>query len=207
MSTTTNGQQTSERIIERSQITVSQRRYQGTRELQTYDADQAPQPYWNPYLSGVLLGLVLLTSYVVLGTGLGASSAPSRLAAQMESWVAPAHVAASEYFGPWGDQPLAYYLVFMFVGTFFGGLFSAVLARRVKPQVERGRAASVNKRLIFALVGGILAGYASRIARGCTSGQALSGGALLLTGSLIFVTCLFVAGYATAFLFRSQWDD
>ena len=61
--------------------------------------------------------------------------------------------------------------------------------------------------MMFALVGGILAGYASRIARGCTSGQALSGGALLLTGSLIFVTCLFAAGYATAYLFRSQWDD
>lgn len=207
MSTTTNGKQTSERITERRQIIVSERRYEGTRELRTYDADRAPQPYWNPYLCGVLLGLVLLTSYVVLGTGLGASSAPSRLVAQLESWVAPAHVAASEYFGRWGEQPLAYYLLFMYLGTLLGGLFSAVLANRVQPQVERGRAASINKRLIFVLVGGMFTGFASRLARGCTSGQALSGGALLLTGSLIFVTCLFVAGFTSAYLFRSQWDD
>ena len=31
-----------------------------------------PQPFANPYLAGVLLGIVLLASFVVLGAGLGA---------------------------------------------------------------------------------------------------------------------------------------
>ncbi len=207
MSTQTNGTENSEQTIERTRVIITEDRYPGTREMHRHDSSRLPQPYWNPYLSGVLLALVLLTSYAVLGTGLGASSAPSPLTAQLELWIAPARVAASEYFGPWGDQPLLYYLVFMFVGTFLGGLFSAMLARRAQLQVEPGRGVSVGKPLIFALVGGVIVGYASRIARGCTSGQALGSGALLLSGSLVFLTCLFVAGYASAFLFRNQWND
>jgi uncharacterized membrane protein YedE/YeeE len=116
-------------------------------------------------------------------------------------------VATTEYFHNWGEQPLAYYLVFMLVGTFLGGLISAVLAKRVNISVERGPAFGVWPRLALALSGGVVVGFASRLARGCTSGQALSGGALLLTGSLIFVGCLFLSGYAFSYLFRRQWDD
>ena len=29
--------------------------------------------YWNPYLAGVALGIVLLSSFLVMGKGLGAS--------------------------------------------------------------------------------------------------------------------------------------
>lgn len=165
-------------------------------------------PYWNPYLCGVLIGLILIASYTVLGTGVGASSGPARLGAQLEQWVAPAHAQTTEYSAAWGDHPLAYYLVFMLVGTFVGGLVSALWAGRVQCGiVERGKHFGAVQRLMFAGLGGILAGFSSRLARGCTSGQALSGGALLLTGSLIFVACLFVSGYATAFLFRRQWND
>lgn len=171
----------------------------------SHDTSDGPAPYWNPYLCGVLLGGVLIASYAVLGTGLGASAAPARLVAQLEQWVAPAHVASTEYFAGWGEQPLRYYLVFMFVGTFFGGLVSAVFAGRVRPQIERGQAIGRWPRLALALSGGVLAGFASRLARGCTSGQALSGGALLLTGSLVFMGCLFLGGYATAYFFRRQW--
>lgn len=166
-----------------------------------------PQPFSNPYLAGVLLGIVLLASFVALGAGLGASGGIARIGAYVSTCAAPAHTLGGEYFAKWGDKPLNYYLVFMFAGTFIGGLFSALLANRMKVQVERGRTASAGKRLGFALVGGILAGFASRLAQGCTSGQALSGGALLLTGSLVFMGCVFVSGFASAWFFRRQWHD
>jgi hypothetical protein len=73
--------------------------------------------------------------------------------------------------------------------------------------VERGQACSVKQRVIYALTGGILVGFASRLAQGCTSGQALTGGAMLLTGSLAFMVCLFAGGYAAATFFRGQWHD
>ena len=166
-----------------------------------------PESYWNPYLAGLLLGGTLLASFLILGTGLGASAGIARCGAWLEALVAPAHVAASDYFGGWGENPLAYYLVFMFAGVFLGGMFSAVLARRVDWNVERGRAAGSRLRLALALGGGILVGYASRVAAGCTSGQALSGGAMLLTGSLIFMGCVFAGGYAAAYFVRRQWND
>lgn len=172
--------------------------------------DDAPAPverYWNPYLAGVLLGLVLIASYLVLGAGLGASSGIARFAAFLEGILAPEHVRRSEYFGAWGDAPLAYYLVFMFVGTLFGGFLSALLARRQGLAVERGAGFSGSGRLRLALAGGVLVGFASRLAAGCTSGQALTGGALLLNGSLLFLVSIFAGGYATAWLFRRQWDD
>jgi uncharacterized membrane protein YedE/YeeE len=163
--------------------------------------------YWNPYLSGVLLGLTLLASFIVLGAGLGASGGLARIAAAVEQTIAPGHVLSSEYFGKWGSSPMSYYLVFMLLGTFLGGLFSALAANRVRFQVERGYAASMGMRSLYALSGGILAGFASRLAQGCTSGQALTGSAMLLSGSLLFLVCVFAGGYATAWFVRRQWDD
>ena len=163
--------------------------------------------YMNPYLAGMGLGLTLLLSFLVLGAGLGASSGLARVAACTELCIAKAHTLSSEYFGKWGQNPMQYYLVFMLVGTFIGGLCSALLANRFKLQVERGKQSSVRLRIAFALIGGVLVGFASRLANGCTSGQALSGTALLLTGSFVFLICIFVGGYATARLFRRQWND
>jgi len=165
------------------------------------------QEYMNPYLAGLLLGATLLAAFLVLGTGLGASGAIARVAAQIEGWVLPSHTSDSVYFGPWGEHPLRYYLVFMVIGTFLGGLFSAILSRRVVFKEEKGAKSPGRLRTIFALCGGILVGFASRLAGGCTSGQALTGGALLLTGSLIFMMCLFASGYAIAHFVRRQWDD
>jgi len=171
---------------------------------------QTAEAYWNPYLAGLALGAVLLASYLVLGAGLGASAGTARLGAWIEACLAPAHTGASAYFGPWfegGRSVLAYYLVFMFGGAFFGGLLSAILARRIRVTVERGRAYPAGRRLLLALAGGIIVGYASRLAGGCTSGQALSGGAMLLNGSLVFMICVFAGGYATAWFVRRQWHD
>ena len=171
------------------------------------DRHGQPEPYGNPYLVGVLLGLMLLASFTILGAGLGASGGIARIGAALSMSVAPSHTLSSEYFGKWGENPMHYYLVFMFVGTFVGGLFSALLANRARIQVERGAACSVRRRLGYALAGGLLVGVASRLAQGCTSGQALSGGALLLSGSLVFLVCLFASGYAAAWFVRKQWHD
>lgn len=165
------------------------------------------QPYMNPYLAGLLLGFVLLASFLILGAGLGASGGLARLAAWLEGLVLPARTAASAYFGAWGDRPWAYYLVFMLAGIFAGGLVSALAAGRMVFRVERGRRCPIGRRLGLVLIGGVLSGFASRLAMGCTSGQALTGGAQLMTGSLVFMVCMFASGYLVAWLARRQWHD
>jgi uncharacterized membrane protein YedE/YeeE len=93
----------------------------------------------------------------------------------------------------------------MAAGVLAGGFLSALGSGRVAPQVERGPRTSPPTRLLFALLGGVLVGFASRLARGCTSGQALTGTAMLFTGSVIFLLCVFAGAYAAAYLVRREW--
>lgn len=168
------------------------------------------QRHWNPYFAGFVLGLVLLASFVVLGAGLGASGAIARVGATAAHLVAPTAVETNAYFGPWYEagHPLRHYLVFMAIGVFFGGLASALAAgRRARPlTLERGPRASAGRRALLAVVGGVIAGFASRMAGGCTSGQALTGGALLLTGSWAFFIAIFAGAFGTAWFVRRQWN-
>lgn len=48
-------------------------------------------------------------------------------------------------------------------------------------------------------------GFGAKLARGCTSGQALSGGAILNLGSWAFMMMVFAGGYAAAYFLRRQW--
>ena len=167
------------------------------------------QPYSNPYLAGLGLGLVLLASFVVMGRGLGASGAfSSALTAGLHA-VAPAHVANNgffaEYLGNGTTSPLKDWLVFEVLGVFVGGFLSGTLAHRVTRVVEKGPRISTRRRLGFAFLGGALMGVGAKLARGCTSGQALTGGALLNAGSWAFMLMVFAGAYAFAYLMRRQW--
>ncbi len=179
-----------------------------TRRDPLVDDTPGRQQVWNPYLVGVGLGLTLLTSFVVLGTGLGASGAIARSAAWFAHLVEPVAVESNEYLGRWfeGSSPFAYYLVFMALGVFGGGWVSAWTAGRIQPSIERGPQASAWGRLALALVGGVAVGFASRIAAGCTSGQALTGGALFLVGSWAFFVAFFAGAFGLAWFVRKEWS-
>lgn len=168
----------------------------------------AGRPYANPYLAGTALGVVLLAAFVVMGRGLGASGAFATAASGVVAAVAPAAAAGSPYFaryvgaegGPWLD-----WLLFEIVGVAIGGFASAWLAGRLRVAVERGPRASVNTRMTAAFAGGATMGVGAVLARGCTSGQALTGGALLSVGSWLFMLGAFAAAYAVAPLARREW--
>ncbi len=169
----------------------------------------AGQAYMNPYLAGIGLGLVLLASFVVMGRGLGASGAISATVAWAMNAVAPAYVARNEYLSPYiGDgstHPLKAWLVFEVLGVAAGALLSGLLAGRVKRVIEKGPRVSNATRLALAFAGGVLMAIGAALARGCTSGQALTGGALLNAGSWAFMMCVFGGAYAVAWLFRWEW--
>jgi uncharacterized protein len=168
-----------------------------------------PKPYTNPYTAGIGLGLVLLAAFVIMGRGLGASGAFSSLVAAATHTVAPQHTAANEFYAEYlGDgtkNPLMDWLVFEVIGVFAGGLISGALAGRIAKTIERGPSITIRWRLIFAFIGGTLMGIGAKLARGCTSGQALTGGALLGVGSWAFMMCVFAGAYATAWFIRRQW--
>ncbi len=169
---------------------------------------RGPRPYWNPYLAGALLGLTLLATFVVVGQGLGASSFPKRGIAVAAEDIAPAWTASHPVMGAYvadGRNPLRNWIVVEVVGVFLGGFIGAVSAGRFKATVEKGPRISVRGRLKYAFWGGVIMGFAAALARGCTSGQALSGGATLATGSWVFMLMVFAGGYAAAYFLRRQW--
>ncbi len=167
-----------------------------------------PWSYLNPYLAGVLLGLVLFGSFAVFGHGLGASGGVALLAGAAESIVAPEHSRRNAYLVNLvhaKPAPLDDWLVFELLGMLLGGFASGLLAGRVKLETMGGPQLSPRRRWLFALLGGAIAGYGVRLARGCTSSQALSGGAVLSAGSWAFMFSVFAGAYALAYFVRRLW--
>lgn len=166
------------------------------------------RPLWNPYVAGFVLGLVLLTSFLVMGFGLGSSSAVTRVAVGAVHVVAPKAMESNAYFsqyvGP-GKKVLEDWLVFEVLGVFLGGLVGAYSAGRLKGEVIRGEGVAKGRRIAMAVAGGVLMGFAARLARGCTSGQALTGGAILSLGSWVFMMCVFAGGYLVAPFVKREW--
>ncbi|MFA3782672.1 YeeE/YedE thiosulfate transporter family protein [Melioribacteraceae bacterium 4301-Me] len=167
------------------------------------------KPYSNPYLVGFGLGLVLLATFVIMGRGLGASGAMSSIVAVTVDKLSPEYASQNSFFknylGDGTTNPLKDWLVFEVLGVFVGGFISALLAGRIKRTVEKGPHISTSLRLVFAFVGGSFMGFGAMLARGCTSGQALTGGALLNLGSWVFMLMVFAGAYAMAYFIRRQW--
>jgi uncharacterized membrane protein YedE/YeeE len=170
--------------------------------------EKTSRPYVNPYLAGVLLGLVLFTSFFLSGNGLGASGGIQRILVSMEDVVAPEHVDRIPYLiaiARGAKHPLDHWVVMVTLGTVIGGFLSGFVNKRLKVETNKGPRISTRQRWALALVGGAIMGYGARLARGCTSGQALSGGAVLSVGSWAFMFAVFAGGYALAYFVRRAW--
>ena len=167
--------------------------------------------YADPYLTGAGIGLVLVAAYVLVGQGLGASGAFASVAAALTAGVvgtarASASPAVAPYLPNGVASPLTDWLVWELAGVAFGGFLSAWRAGRLVRTVERGPGIAAPARVTTAMLGGALMGVGAKFARGCTSGQALSGGALLSAGSWIFIVTAFAAAYAAAPAARRLWS-
>ena len=167
------------------------------------------KPYINSYLGGVLLGIVLFTSYFITGNGLGASGGLSRYVAFVEDLVAPGHVNRVPYLISMagGDlNALDSWIVMVSTGVILGGFISGLINGRAKFETNKGPNISNRTRWAFAFFGGMLFTFGARMARGCTSGQALSGGATLSAGSWVVMFAIFGGAYALAYFVRKLWN-
>ncbi|HVO12882.1 MAG TPA: YeeE/YedE thiosulfate transporter family protein [Vicinamibacteria bacterium] len=167
------------------------------------------QRYLNPYLAGVLLGLVLLAAVVVSGRGLGASGAVKSAVIAAVETAAPAHAARQPFYAEYATEhagnPLKQWLVFEVIGVLIGGFLSGLVSGRLTWTTEKGPRITSRTRLAFALAGGALFGIGAQFARGCTSGAALSGMAVLATAGFVTMLAIFGTAYAAAFFFRRLW--
>lgn len=142
------------------------------------------KPYSDPYVAGTGLGLVLLAAFALAGRGLGASGAFTSVAATL---VDAPPLQRSEW------------LLFEIAGAILGGFLSALAAGRFRFEAERA------PRMAFAFAGGAVMGLGAVLARGCTSGLALTGGALLSVGSWLFMIAAFAGAYLLAPFVKRAW--
>lgn len=162
----------------------------------------------NPYLGGILLGLTLFATYYLSGRGLGASGAVKSTVITAVNAVAPEHASTAPFYKPYlgkGQKPMNNWLVFEVLGVLAGAFFSGALWGRLKIKTEHSPKISSRTRLLAAFIGGVLFAFGSQLARGCTSGAALSGMAVLATSGFITMMAIFASAYLFSWIFRKLW--
>ncbi|MDF1575211.1 MAG: YeeE/YedE thiosulfate transporter family protein [Bacteroidales bacterium] len=167
------------------------------------------RPYWNPYLVGTGIGLLIILSFVVTGRGLGAIGAFNGILASLVHAIAPDYALSKTAYSTYlagVDHPLKDWVVIEIAGVCIGGLLSGIVSRRFRFEVIKGPRISNLTRLIFAFSGGMLMAVAAKFTRGCTSGLALSGGSVLSPGAWLFMISVFIGGYSIAWLMKKAWN-
>jgi len=164
--------------------------------------------YMNPYIAGTMLGIVLLLAMVLAGRGLGASGGIKYCVVSVVGAVDKQHAEKSSYYGKYfesGNKPLQNWLVFEILGIVAGGFISGAVSKRLKFKIEKSPKISNIRRAVFAFTGGLLFVYGAQLARGCTSGAALSGMAVLSVAGFVTMMAIFGSAYMFAWFFRKNW--
>lgn len=166
------------------------------------------RPFWPPLIAGIALGLALLMTFLITGHGLGASGFFTRLAAWVGGELLRPMTEANSYLGPFlksAAGPLANWISWEIVGVVLGALLAALTSGRFRVKLDGPRNVGSAGRIAFAIGGGILTGFGARLARGCTSGIGLSGGAPLAVAAFLFLIGFFIAGIIISYLLRRAW--
>ena len=124
-------------------------------------AARPEKAYVNPYLAGILLGVVLFGAFFITGSGLGASGGLNRMLVYIQDLFAPDHVNRTPYLiamAGGSKNPLDSWIVFLTLGAILGGFVSGLRNGRVKVETNRGPQVPKRVRWVTAFIGGALMG-------------------------------------------------
>jgi uncharacterized membrane protein YedE/YeeE len=141
------------------------------------------------FVAGAFIGILNILSYVVKKP-LGVSTSYLTAGAVGVKAAGFPVLCESEYLEK--HSKVDYQLI-MVIFMAIGGLVSALLFGR-----SRGKPVLTMSDMITQLVGGFLMLFGARIAKGCTSGNILSGVAQMSLGSMLFSAATFLAGAAVS---------
>lgn len=141
---------------------------------------------WSPWISGVIIGLMVPALYLVVGRRFGMSSSLRHIGAMC----APS--AKSEYLRLHNWRAHQWNLVLV-AGVIFGSAIASqfVIGDQLPVLPE---AASSPLGLLRLAFGGVLVGFGTRYAGGCTSGHTISGISNLNPPSMVATAAFFGGG-------------
>lgn len=164
---------------------------------------------WTPYLVGTGIGVLSWVAFAVAHDPLGVTTAYSRFASLFAlPFLGESGVAGNPY---WKPMPFAFdYSMIFLVGLVLGSFTSALFKRSLRIELMHNNwrnrfGGSLAKRFTVAFFGGAILMYGARLAGGCTSGHAISGGLQLALSSWVFLIGIFTSGIlSAAILFGSK---
>ena len=159
---------------------------------------------WSPYFVGVLIGFLSCLSFIISKKPLGTSTSYARASSRLGAVFVGNKVYEWKYYQQY--KPVLEWQIMLVIGIIIGSFISAVLSGQFNlafiplTDFESLLNQNILGRIFSAFAGGILLGFGSRLAGGCTSGHGISGTLQLSIASWISLIAFFVGGVMTAFL-------
>ena len=156
---------------------------------------------WSPYAVGAGIGVLSWFTWLISGKPVGCSTSYARTAGMVEKLFIGKKVEEKPYYRE--VKPNIDWQWMLVVGMIIGAFVSAVISgdfnwQWLPPAWTASFGDSLWVRLVVGLVGGILLGFGSRWADGCTSGHGISGTMQMAVSGWVSAICFFIGGIALA---------
>jgi hypothetical protein len=159
------------------------------------------QAQWSPYIVGAGIGVLSWITWLISNEPIGCSTSFSRIAGMIEKLFRGKKVEKKLYYQE--VKPEIDWQMMLVIGVVIGALISSLLSGDFRlqwiPSVwSLTFGDNMVLRLAAGFAGGILLGFGSRWADGCTSGHGISGTMQLAVSSWISAICFFIGGILMA---------
>ncbi len=158
---------------------------------------------WSPYVVGAGIGILSWLTLLISKKPIGCSTSFARTAGMIEKAVRGPQVELKPYYQK--TKPVIDWQWMLVLGVIIGSFISSILSgafdlRWVPAAWAATFGSAAIPRLIVALLGGVVIGFGSRWAGGCTSGHGISGAMQLAVSSWISAISFFIGGIIAAYL-------
>jgi hypothetical protein len=158
--------------------------------------------YWSPYAAGIGIGLLSWLSFLISGKPIATSTTFARAGGMIENFITGGKAEQRPYYKK--IKLKLNWQWMLVVGVVLGSFLSAIISGDLQFDVwvpslwASAFGDSAVLRVLVALAGGIILGFGSRFAGGCTSGHGISGTLQLAVSSWVSAIFFFVGGIITA---------